>query len=333
MVGDARAELLRVDDRGIPGVLIEYGRLIVRTKAKEPVRLRFQVGNHAGVITLGDAESTAALEVTPIHPPGTNPETESPLLEANLYAKTGQISWRQQGTNQPVPIAANTRLTLAEQPVEEPAVLQELPEWISKDTVARVDSWASATLEKQLAVGRSARLGLRELTNNRKREVRWLAIRCLGYVGWFHPMVAVLDKPEYKLEWSDYIKKLLEAVARGPDEAAAVRRAMEKQYGEEAAGLYRMLWGYTAPDLRSGEAAKLVEHLEHGTLAMRVLSAWNLKDITGWGLLYKPEQTAAKRQQPIQRWKQRLKSGEIWSKLSGQRSRGNGGKAPAPGVR
>jgi hypothetical protein len=33
--------------------------------------------------------------------------------------------------------------------------------------------------------------------------------------------------------------------------------------------------------------------------------------LTGLGLFYKPENTAAKRQQPMLRWRQRLDAGEI----------------------
>ena len=42
-----------------------------------------------------------------------------------------------------------------------------------------------------------------------------------------------------------------------------------------------------------------------------MLAIWNLKDITGLGQLYQPEQTAAKRQMATRRWGQRLEAKEI----------------------
>ena len=55
----------------------------------------------------------------------------------------------------------------------------------------------------------------------------------------------------------------------------------------------------------------LVTALESDTLAVRVLSFWNLKDLTGLGLFYRPEQTEVKRQTPIKTWRRRLDAGEI----------------------
>ena len=73
----------------------------------------------------------------------------------------------------------------------------------------------------------------------------------------------------------------------------------------------RMLWGYTNQDLEGGADAKLVQLLDHEKLAFRVLSYWNLHDITGLKLYYQPEQTAAKRRRWVTAWKQRRDAGEI----------------------
>ncbi len=111
---------------------------------------------------------------------------------------------------------------------------------------------------------------------------------------------------------SSYIEQLRAAIARGPETAAAVREAMEKKFGpEEGAVLYRMLWGYTNQDLEGGADTKLVQLLDHEKLAFRVLSYWNLHDITALKLLYQPEQTAVKRRHAVTAWKQRREAGEI----------------------
>jgi hypothetical protein len=101
-------------------------------------------------------------------------------------------------------------------------------------------------------------------------------------------------------------------VARDAETATAVRLALENQYPQQAAALYRMLWGYTDDDLQNGEDANLVKSLDDETLAVRVLAIWNLKDITGLvGQYYRPEETPARRQQPKRRWEDRLKAKEI----------------------
>ena len=86
---------------------------------------------------------------------------------------------------------------------------------------------------------------------------------------------------------------------------------MEKQFSPEGGVAYRLLWGYTDKDLQNGQDAKLVDLLEHESLAFRVLSFWNLREITGWGLNYRPEVPPIKRQQAAIAWKRRCEAGEI----------------------
>ena len=116
----------------------------------------------------------------------------------------------------------------------------------------------------------------------------------------------LLAEPANKT-WTDYVEYLRDAVARDPAAAAAVRTALERQY-PQGTDMYRMLWGYTneqlsGKDPEHAEDVSLVEALNSDSLAMRRLSFWNLKDITGYGgLFYKPEDTAAQRQQAYQAW-------------------------------
>ena len=58
------------------------------------------------------------------------------------------------------------------------------------------------------------------------------------------------------------LDELRAAVGRDAETAAAVRLALEQQYPQQAADLYRMLWGYTDKDLQAGEDAKLVRGLD-----------------------------------------------------------------------
>ena len=121
----------------------------------------------------------------------------------------------------------------------------------------------------------------------------------------------------YRREWSDYIDQLKEAIARGPETAAAIRQSLEKKYGNEsAAALYRMLWGYTDKDLEDGEDDRLVKFLDHESPVFRVLAFENLREITHKTLYYHPETpTAAKRQQNVKLWRQQQQAGRIRFKI------------------
>ena len=123
-----------------------------------------------------------------------------------------------------------------------------MPKWITANTVNELDQRAVRTVEA-LSAERAASLGLMELTEDRRKENRWLAARCLGYLGQFEPMTAALNNVDFRREWPDYVDQLREAIARGPETAAGIRQALERQYGNDAPTLYRMLWGYTDKQL------------------------------------------------------------------------------------
>lgn len=318
LLDGTQIELLPGDQQNPAGLKVDYGRLFIVPPAEDGTRLRLVFGDRTGVVTFGDAESILALEVTPVRFPGTNPETEPAVVVADLYAKTGHVVWEEGAEEKTVRIVAQTCLVLDYRPTRDPVAVEEFPKWITSEVVGVLDRRASGTLEQSLQLDRSAGLGLMELADHRKREIRWLATRCLGYIGNFDPMVAVLDDSSRKLDWPDYIEKLQAALARGPQVAARVRQALEKQHVQEATELYRMLWGYSQQDLEDGQDATLVGYLESETLALRVLSCWNLKQITGLGLYYRPEEPAAKRKTPVRNWNERLKAGQIRFKPPGE---------------
>ena len=162
-----------------------------------------------------------------------------------------------------------------------------------------------------MTTDRSVDLGLQEQASSSQKEVRWLSLRCLSHLGQFRDLVTSLGDTAHRLVWPDYIDELRSAIARSPETAASVHADLEKQYPQQAAELYRMLWGYTDEDLQAGEADNLVRALEDRSLAVRVLSIWNLHDITRASHGYQPEQPAAKRLPSVRRWNQWLKEQKL----------------------
>jgi len=236
------------------------------------------------------------------------------------------------------------RLTLNDQPREVLPLGEAVPAWITADVIDPLEQRAVERLREGLMDERPVRLvvTLNELSEHRQREVRWLAERSLGAIGDFRPLVAGLNDPERKQLWNDYIHELRNAVRLAPEMAAMVRTAMERQFGQEGSSLYEMLWKYDGKsELSKQEAARLVGFLEHDTLAFRVLSFWNLQTITGLSLYYRPEYPAARREQPVQKWRERLEvdsttpigegaaAGVPAGGLLAPRGSGTGGTAPA----
>ena len=315
-LGGSRVELLGSTARDLPGVHIAYGRVVLMPLGKVGSSMRLTFGDRTGTIVFDDADTMVALDVRRLRLPGGNPESKPDRIVADLYVKTGGITWEEAGENgvpaQPIRLVAGQQLQFDGQLTSAPIAIGDPPPWIESMQVSQLDRRASLAIADALPTDRLARVGLMEIAVSRpQREVKWLALRCLGYLGLFEDMVVALNDPAYKLVWADYVSELCAAVDRDAETAAAVRMAFEKQYPQQALAMYRMLGGYSNQDLQAGEDAVLVRGLDDDLLAVRVLSYWNLKDITGQGAAYQPEQTAARRQQAVRRWRQRRDAKEI----------------------
>ncbi|MDZ7615691.1 MAG: hypothetical protein U1E05_01730, partial [Patescibacteria group bacterium] len=312
LVGPSQAELHPLNGDVMPSLEIAYGRLMMYTLGQAGSRIRLAVGGRLGTLTFVAADSGVAMHVHRSGKLGSNPESGESPLAADLWVTRGIVTWQTDG-GQPVSVSSGSHIALGSAAPEPPEPkLASAPAWVNEDPTSLIDKRASATLVDEVPADRPATLTLREAARaHRQREVRWLAVRCLGHLGQFDPMVAVLDEEDSKTVWFDYIDELRAAMARDPRLAAAVRESLGRHYGPDAEKMYRMLWGYSSADLTGGAATTLVEDLEHERLAVRLLSFWNLRDITGAGQFYRPELPAAKRQQPVQRWRELLASGAI----------------------
>jgi hypothetical protein len=333
-LGGTRFELLASGPREPAGLRIYYGRVVLMPLGKNGLRLRLAFGDHDGTLTFADAESIVALTVSRLRAPGADPETGAARIVADLFVTTGGATWEESeasGGGKPLALLPPQRLNFDAQLTLAPVDAQETPAWIVAEPLSAMDRRASPAIAQALGGDRLARVGLLELATSRpQKEVKWLALRCLAYLGQFGDMVAALNDPARKLDWQDYVDQLRAAVGRDAETAAAVRMALEKQYPQQAANLYRMLWGYSDKDLQGGEDLKLVQALDDDLLAVRVLGYWNLKEITGLGAAYSPEQPAARRQMAVRRWRQRLDAKEIRLKTPEEKAAAAAGEKPAP---
>ena len=331
LVNGTRIELLPDNAQGRSGIYIDFGRVVIKPFAQAGVRLPVVVGSQKGTITLTSVESIAGLEVTRVHDPGTDPEKVFSHALTKLYVARGSAVW-EQGDKPPARLTAPATILLdgeSSDMASTPA--KDVPLWLTANTVNELDQRAAVSVSQGLPADRDAERGLMELAIARQREIRWLAARCLGYVGQFDSLTAALNDPEYRREWPDYFDQLEEAIARGPETAGAIRQSLGKLYGNDAAALYRMLWGYTDKDLEDGEDARLVKFLEHEVPVFRVLAFENLRRITRKSLYYHPEATAVKRASSMLQWRQLLKAGGIRFKTAEEKPRSAPGGASPKG--
>ncbi len=291
------------------GITVNYGRVIIKCSADGAAALRLSAAGANGVVTFGGVDSTLAVEVVRMPDSKADPETQPAPSTVNLISASGECRWKADSAGEPVALSPPSQIVF-QGPTA--TVMPDGPgaTWIVFDTTESLDRIASARIERGATHDSSVLVRLGELAEDRRREVRWLALDCLARIGEFERLVAMLDNRDERLGWADYVGWLKEAVYRDPTSAARVRSEMERQFGPDGAGLYEMLWGYGPDELNQEEAARLIGYLEHKTLAFRVLAFTTLYEITGFGFLYHPEEElAADRERAIKRWKDRLEDG------------------------
>jgi hypothetical protein len=257
-----------------------------------------------------------ALEVRPVRAEGADPEAAAPQLLIALYVASGNLTVADPAADLMRDVEAPAVVALGDLPITG----NDLPEWIAMDRLTQLEKIGAEFLADNLTLDRSALLGLKELAEHRKVEVRTLAVHSLARIGDFDPLVAALNQadPNFKTIWNDLINDLRAAIARGPEAAAKVRQAFERQRGDKAPALYRMLWGYSIADLRAndGKALKeLVDYLDHADMDFRALAFWNLRERTGLTLLYMPSLNAEGRRTYVRNWRQRLENNQILPKV------------------
>ncbi|MBN2217987.1 MAG: hypothetical protein JW719_11485 [Pirellulales bacterium] len=322
-----------VEGEDVPRVALKYGRMVVNTVGKPEARLRLDLGDRSGTLVFVDPESRVAVEMTRALVAGSNPEKDPVEQVVILHVLSGRLVWESGDGAAPIELKIQSQLTLSPAGVEPVEDVEAFPKWIVSDTVASLDRSAAKALEEAVPVGRPVTLGLKELLDHRRIEVRRLAYRSLGYTGEFGPLVDGLNRAEQKplWNWTDQIEELRDALARGPDVASQIRAALARAYGSDGPKLYRILWGYTPAQLTEGQDVELVKSLASDTLAMRVVSFWTLNKITALGLYYRPDDPPTKRQKAVNAWEKRLEDGEIRFKAArGRRSRPRGGPENGP---
>jgi hypothetical protein len=316
VLGETLVELTPPDEKGVPGLRVPFGRIVLMTDAQPNISVRLSLGGRDGVATFVDAGSTLAAEVRRFLPAGADPEKEPAYVAIDLYVPSGEIDWKFGENPEVKRIPSPGRLTLGTPYPYEPADARELPAWIIAEKLAGADELGSGDLNRALSEEneRPVALTIRELAEHRRWELKYLAARSLALIGEFDPFIPAFNDSDQRSVWPRQIESLQAALARSPQTAAMVRAAFERQRGDEGRQLYRMLRGYSKADIQAGAAEQLVEYLDHNSLDFRVLSFYALRSVPGVPpdfAGYRPESTPAARHRAVQQWRKMIASGPL----------------------
>jgi len=302
--------MVDLDKNGAPYIQFDYGRAVVATAGKKGTQIGLVLPGGRGVATFNDTDSVLAIEVQGFLNPGTDPIENRPVIISRLYIANGTIQWHYLH-DAPITLKTGQVYIFYDDKLVKKISAAKMPTWIYKSTISDIDRLAKAKVRTRLAEKRPLSLTLAEMADDKKVEVRSLAVRCLAYVGDFEPFVSALNDEGQRSSWKKHFNTLRESITHGQETAVQIQNAFEKHRGAAKGDkLFRMLWGYSPDNLSHGEAARLVGYLEHESLDFRVLAFENLHHITGKTLLYQPHRTAM-RKGSVQRWRNQLEKGEI----------------------
>lgn len=310
LLGGTMVEFGPPDANGTPLMAVHYGRVLIVTAGDDTRGIHLVGDGQQGWLGVAEQNSIAAVEAKRTLEPGADPEAEPAKYALRLYVSQGNVTWRTSEDVPPETLSAPYQHTLG---IEADEAAKPLPEWLVKNTTPLIEQRGAELIEEHLAEEReiALRATLKELVEHRRSEVKALAARCLVHLHVYDPVIKALANPAQHAAWPALIAELSHAIANSPQEADGVHQALLLERGEEGQKLYRLLQGYSPEQLRDGAAEELVEGLDNEAVDIRVLSFWNLHNITGEMNAYRADHTAARRKPAVQRWREQLEAGKI----------------------
>ncbi len=252
LVGPAAVSLLDPDTGGIPGVVVQYGRILAVGDGKPGTALNVHIGDRISRVVFQDLDSVLALEVLRYQPPGANPEEVTAHRLIGAMSAAGRLAWEEEGAAGSQMLEAGQMAAMID--IGPPQVTTASPpEWLDARNLRPIDRDASKQLQLLLDQDRPLTTSLSEQVSNRLVEVRALAIRSLSLLDIYDPFVTAFNSKELRTFWPDLFDTLQAAVAHDPETAAQVRSIFERLRGDMGRKLYRLLWGYSPEQLSGGE--------------------------------------------------------------------------------
>lgn len=304
LVGDTDVRLQKPDATGVTEVNIAHGRLVLMPAGRPGAQLRIAVGELRGTITLVDAASVLGIEVQPTRIEGTDPETEPPLLNVDLYVASGQVIWVDAAQATPLTLTGPQHWSWPAAVPEEAAAKLDVPWILGEEKIEGIDKRAAKFFRDNLTYDRPARIQFKEFADDRRLEIRSLSVRCLAAIGDYDALVKSLTDPEKKAGWEEHVDALRSGLAEGPQSAAQVKSSLDRLRSTRSTQLFRMLWGYSEGQLKAGAANQLVEYLDDDNLDLRVVAFCTLERLAGKkSVAYRPTDNPKARQPYLAKWR------------------------------
>lgn len=310
VAGESVIELGAPKETSETELSLEYGRIVLVPVGDPNATVNLNLSGRVATLRFADEQSVVAIEAKRYLPPGSDPEVDAAASVVQVFAVSGKIGWEETDAAA-VELQAGEVLSYIN---EEPAGLFEggqFPLWLDGSNLVDIDRQSSTELRRYLAVDRPLSLSLMERTEFRRVEIRALACQSLCTLGIFDPAVEALNDETQHSYWSRQVDSLQAAMARGPDNAARVRRSLEKLDVDSSEVMYRLLRGYSSDQLAAKGAEEVVSALEHDEMSVRVLASESLRRITGKKRNFHPERAPKLEKSKVLKWQRDREDGLI----------------------
>ena len=239
MIGDAKLCILPPDPSGVPGLFVDYGRIVIHPlKPNQP--LRIETERSCGIVSVAGTNSILFIDTfaeifespnstKPIE--GQKPKT-GPIL--GVVPKNGEIViWKSAGQPQPLYIDSQGSVLLQSEQYRLGEV--RLPKWIGTMPVTQEDRLLAEVCQRYFADARGhGEQALSQLIQNDSPAVRALGFRLWGDLGRFDIPLTVMAEKRHGEEairqvlvhyFDEVMRRDAETVQRFADDIETIKEA------------------------------------------------------------------------------------------------------------
>jgi hypothetical protein len=300
---------------------LKRGRVVLINMKQQPQRVKVRFHDELWELTLRDADSAVALELTGWYDAGHKQPGDKPVAQVDMLGLDGVtvVKIRYGKFELGAPSHYRWRSTAATQRGPQP--MNALPRWytepVPNTAQAKEATVALDELNKLLAHDKKpVSVGLAEARKDSKGAVLILSILCLGAMDDMPELIGAMvdDRPEVR--WAA-LYTLAQWTGRSPDNDSKLFEALQKSGGYslvEAQTIMDLLHGFSDDDATKAQTYDdLIDYLRHPRLVIREMAWRSLIQLwpEGRKIQYNPAGPPEMRNNAWSEWKDKLKTGKL----------------------
>jgi len=300
---------------------LKRGRVVLINMKQQPLKVKARFHDEIWELTLRDADSAVALELTGWYDAGHKQPGDKPVAQVDMLGLDGvsDVKIRYGKFQLGAPSHYRWRSTAATQRGPQP--MNALPRWytepVPNTAQAKEATVALDELNKLLANDKKpVSVGLAEARKDSKGAVLILSILCLGAMDDMPELIGAMvdDRPEVR--WVA-LYTLAQWTGRSPDNDTKLYDALQKSGGYsqvEAQTIMDLLHGFSDDDAGKPQTYDdLIDYLRHPKMVIREMAWRSLIQLwpDGRKIPYNPAGPPEMRNAAWEEWKNKLKTGKL----------------------